>query len=269
MPEWQRATERAIRDAVEGQAVLARQQDQAEIERLRQERARLLGERDETDGLRRKLQETEHLLQQRTHDLDAWRGYTESLIAMEQSFLEAIWIERGLTTPSLTDKGAIELSGIDGLTADERGRVARLPAPEQHKLHGRIVDRLQAEGPIRQCQRILATENGTSLLQRGYRPFRLEATAAPELVAEKRQQLGAMDDLTLLRTGIVTWAALGQAQQNIRASRTMAKIRDLEGVTNGYQEIAIRLRSRNLPLPSQSRSPRPSQRHQDRGGYER
>ena len=188
---------------------------------------------------------------------------------MEQSFLEALWIERGLETPSLTDKGAIELSGIDGLTADERDRVARLPTPEQRKLHGRIVNRLQAEGPFRQCQRILATENGASLLQRGYRPFRLAAATAPELVAEKRRQLDAMDDLTLLGTGIITWAALGQAQQNIRVSRTMAKIRDQEEVTNGYQEIAIRLRSRNLPLPSQSRSPGPSQRHQDRGGYER
>jgi hypothetical protein len=82
-----------------------------------------------------------------------------------------------------------------------------------------------------------------------------------------------MDDLTLLRTGIITWAALGQVQQNIRVSRTMAKIRDQEEVTNGYQEISIRLRSRNLPLPlplpSQSRSPGLSQRHQDRGGYER
>lgn len=135
--------------------------------------------------------------------------------------------------------------------------------------HGRIVNRLLAEGPTRQCQRILATEEGAILLQRGYQPFRLEAATEPELVAEKRRQLDAMDDLTLLRTGIIAWAALGQAQPNIQASRTLAKIRDQEEVTNGYKEIAIRLRARNLPPPSDSRSSGPSQRHQDRGGYER
>ncbi|WP_439514844.1 hypothetical protein [Oceanibaculum nanhaiense] len=273
VPDRLRAQEKAAREAAERDAALARkekQENQEEIERLRRERERLLQEQAEAESLRRRLKEAEQALQARSDDVKLWKSYTCSVLSEEQKYLEAIWIERGCDTPSLTDKDQIDLSEIEGLTADERRRLERLPPWWQRDLCDRIIKRLEVEGSARQCQRILATEGYDLLLKRNYKPLPfIAAEYSPEGAADIRRKLGKVQELKLLRLGIVTLEAARRAKIAYDLLPTPETRQEYLSYRGGWEEVRDQLQKRGLPVPQIQTAAQSPQRPRDRGGYER
>ncbi|MBU0724366.1 MAG: hypothetical protein KJ904_14790 [Alphaproteobacteria bacterium] len=268
MPERQREAAKEAEQARKGESERAR----TAIVALQQERDDLLAVRQEAEALRLQLADTARALEQETRKVATLDRFASEVITQDIRVISDLWVTRDLPPPHLTEAGKIDVAGVRGLSTEDIQRLDRLGSHSHGLIKTRIEERVRNK-PAPSPQQVLEMETPDSLIAQGYGPARIPneylLPEQKEALEDTRRKLAAYDDLTLLRIGIVTWAVWAQARRAFDASRTVARITEGEKLKNGYDEIYKLLRARNLPVPSDARAQRPSQRPHGPGGYER